>query len=315
MEIERPSKLRTVGTTDKDTAASGAQRIGSGIAINTMAELVVDLLSATGLIAPDQLALVRGRGPVRSRRRSSTRVSPARGDCPLACGRWPGGPRRPGARGCRQRRGGADSAPCTRARGRDSVRARGRCVSLSPSPTREFFTASTSSARDKVHAQSSASRRVRTSSPSCAAWRARLRGLRRPRAVLEEAEDDYEDGEEETDDLEADDGVSDARSSASSTRSSSRPPRMAPPTSTSSRRRIPSSSASGRRRARRSRESRSGWRPASQRLKVLAKLDIAERRKPQDGWISLNAAAAGRMLDIRVATLPTVEGGRLSCAS
>ena len=44
------------------------------------------------------------------------------------------------------------------------------------------------------------------------------------------------------------------------------------------------------------------------RLKVLAKLDIAERRKPQDGRISLNAAAAGRRLDIRVATLPTVEG-------
>ncbi|TML16749.1 MAG: type II/IV secretion system protein [Actinobacteria bacterium] len=44
------------------------------------------------------------------------------------------------------------------------------------------------------------------------------------------------------------------------------------------------------------------------RLKVLAKLDIAERRRPQDGRISLNAAAAGRMLDIRVATLPTVDG-------
>jgi type IV pilus assembly protein PilB len=44
------------------------------------------------------------------------------------------------------------------------------------------------------------------------------------------------------------------------------------------------------------------------RLKVLAKLDIAERRKPQDGRISLNAASAGRLLDVRVATLPTVEG-------
>jgi type IV pilus assembly protein PilB len=44
------------------------------------------------------------------------------------------------------------------------------------------------------------------------------------------------------------------------------------------------------------------------RLKVLAKLDIAERRKPQDGRITLSASAAGRMLDIRVATLPTVEG-------
>ncbi len=47
------------------------------------------------------------------------------------------------------------------------------------------------------------------------------------------------------------------------------------------------------------------------RLKVLAKLDIAERRKPQDGRISLNARAAGRLLDVRVATLPTVEGEKV----
>src|SRR6185503_4861304 len=47
------------------------------------------------------------------------------------------------------------------------------------------------------------------------------------------------------------------------------------------------------------------------RLKVLAKLDIAERRKPQDGRIALNAAAAGRTLDIRVAVLPTVEGEQI----
>ena len=44
------------------------------------------------------------------------------------------------------------------------------------------------------------------------------------------------------------------------------------------------------------------------RLKVLAKLDIAERRRPQDGRISLRASSAGRLLDIRVATLPTVSG-------
>jgi type IV pilus assembly protein PilB len=47
------------------------------------------------------------------------------------------------------------------------------------------------------------------------------------------------------------------------------------------------------------------------RLKVLAKLDIAERRKPQDGRIALNAAAAGRQMDIRVAVLPTVEGEQI----
>jgi len=47
------------------------------------------------------------------------------------------------------------------------------------------------------------------------------------------------------------------------------------------------------------------------RLKVLAKLDIAERRKPQDGRITLSTSAVGRTLDIRVATLPTVEGEKV----
>ena len=48
------------------------------------------------------------------------------------------------------------------------------------------------------------------------------------------------------------------------------------------------------------------------RLKVLAKMDIAERRKPQDGRITLGASAAGRTLDIRVASLPTVDGEKLA---
>jgi type IV pilus assembly protein PilB len=47
------------------------------------------------------------------------------------------------------------------------------------------------------------------------------------------------------------------------------------------------------------------------RLKVISKLDIAERRKPQDGRISLSAQSVGRKLDIRVATLPTVEGEKV----
>ncbi|HXF97869.1 MAG TPA: GspE/PulE family protein [Gaiellaceae bacterium] len=47
------------------------------------------------------------------------------------------------------------------------------------------------------------------------------------------------------------------------------------------------------------------------RLKVLAKLDIAERRKPQDGRITLSPGVVGRLLDIRVATLPTVEGEKV----
>jgi type IV pilus assembly protein PilB len=44
------------------------------------------------------------------------------------------------------------------------------------------------------------------------------------------------------------------------------------------------------------------------RIKVLAKLDVAEHRKPQDGRISVSAKTAGRALDVRVALLPTVEG-------
>jgi type IV pilus assembly protein PilB len=44
------------------------------------------------------------------------------------------------------------------------------------------------------------------------------------------------------------------------------------------------------------------------RLKVLAKLDIAEHRIPQDGRISVRASSSRRLFDIRVAVLPTVEG-------
>jgi type IV pilus assembly protein PilB len=43
------------------------------------------------------------------------------------------------------------------------------------------------------------------------------------------------------------------------------------------------------------------------RIKVLAKLDIAEHRRPQDGRISLRTKS-GRQIDIRVAILPAVEG-------
>jgi general secretion pathway protein E len=46
------------------------------------------------------------------------------------------------------------------------------------------------------------------------------------------------------------------------------------------------------------------------RLKVMAKLDIAERRLPQDGRISLQIA--GQFIDVRVATIPSVEGESVS---
>jgi type IV pilus assembly protein PilB len=45
------------------------------------------------------------------------------------------------------------------------------------------------------------------------------------------------------------------------------------------------------------------------RLKIMADLDIAERRTPQDGRLSV--ATTGRSVDLRVATLPTVWGEKV----
>ncbi|MEG0764397.1 MAG: ATPase, T2SS/T4P/T4SS family, partial [Oscillospiraceae bacterium] len=45
------------------------------------------------------------------------------------------------------------------------------------------------------------------------------------------------------------------------------------------------------------------------RIKVMAKLDIAEKRVPQDGRMSLRLA--GREVDVRVSTLPSSHGERV----
>ncbi|MCW1987432.1 UNVERIFIED_ORG: general secretion pathway protein E [Sphingomonas sp. R1F5B] len=45
------------------------------------------------------------------------------------------------------------------------------------------------------------------------------------------------------------------------------------------------------------------------RIKVMARLDIAERRLPQDGRMSLDLA--GRLVDVRVSTLPSRAGERV----
>jgi type IV pilus assembly protein PilB len=130
------------------------------------------------------------------------------------------------------------------------------------------------------------------------------------RAVLEEEAAAHEEAEEEADDLEADDGISDAplvrlvnsiifqaaEDGASDVHFEPQEDallvRLRVDGVLHEVQRIPKRMMAG----------------VTTRLKVLAKLDIAERRKPQDGRISLNAAAAGRVMDIRVATLPTVEG-------
>ncbi len=45
------------------------------------------------------------------------------------------------------------------------------------------------------------------------------------------------------------------------------------------------------------------------RLKVMADMNIAEHRVPQDGRISLNVGAKG--IDLRMATLPTIYGEKI----
>jgi type II secretory ATPase GspE/PulE/Tfp pilus assembly ATPase PilB-like protein/FixJ family two-component response regulator/RNA polymerase subunit RPABC4/transcription elongation factor Spt4 len=45
------------------------------------------------------------------------------------------------------------------------------------------------------------------------------------------------------------------------------------------------------------------------RIKILAKMDIAERRKPQDGRITVKSGT--RLVDIRVSTMPTINGEKV----
>ncbi len=48
------------------------------------------------------------------------------------------------------------------------------------------------------------------------------------------------------------------------------------------------------------------------RVKIMAQLDIAERRIPQDGRIK--ATVRGREIDLRVSTMPTMTGESVACA-
>ncbi len=45
------------------------------------------------------------------------------------------------------------------------------------------------------------------------------------------------------------------------------------------------------------------------RIKILAKLDIAERRKPQDGRMTVKSGT--RMVDLRVSTMPSINGEKI----
>ena len=315
MDNDRPPSLRTVGTpADQSTTPAAGEPLRGGFAINETAELVVDLLAATGLVADDKLALVRGRAGRGSLAQAivDEGVAPPEGVARTLALRYQipfvdlalsGIDKEAAAQiplhvlervaaipyaadGDTLRVALADPGNL---HGLDELR-------LATRHTLDLGVAS----REDILMEL---KRLARASEAFGA-----------RSVLEEAEESLaRDEEEDADDLEADDGISDAplvrlvnsvifqaaEDGASDVHFEPQEDalvvRFRIDGVLQEVQRIPKRMTPG----------------VTTRLKVLAKLDIAERRKPQDGRISLNAAAAGRMLDIRVATLPTVEGEKV----
>src|SRR5687767_1542673 len=310
MASDRPPKLRTTGTTG-DVGTSGAEPLSSGMGVNAMAELVVDLLSATGLVPEDKLAMVRGRAgqgslaqaivdegvapPEGIARSLAVRYQIALVDLALA------GVEKEAAEQIPLHvleRVGAMPYALENGTLRIAVADPGNLHGIDELrlATRYPLDIGVASSED-IAAEL---RRMARASEAFGA-----------RAVIDEVDEEMGVEEvEDGDDLEAEDGVSDAplvrlvnsiifqaaEDGASDVHFVAQDDalvvRLRVDGVLHEVQRIPKRLAPG----------------VTTRLKVLAKLDIAERRKPQDGRISLNAKAAGRLLDIRVAVLPTVEG-------
>jgi type IV pilus assembly protein PilB len=313
MASERPPKLRTPGT--GETGASGAEPLTSGMRVNAMAELVVDLLSATGLIPEDKLALVRGRAGQGSLAQAivDEGVAPPEGIARSLAVRYQVALVDLALTGIDK--DAAEQIP---------LHVLERVVAIPYALENGTLRIAVA---DPGNLHGIDELRLATRYPldlGVASSEDILIELRRmaraseafgARAVLEEADEELRIAEEEeADDLEVDDGVSDAplvrlvnsvifqaaEDGASDIHFEPHEDalvvRFRIDGVLQEVQRIPKRMSAG----------------VTTRLKVLAKLDIAERRKPQDGRITLNAAAAGRMLDIRVATLPTVEGESLT---
>jgi len=313
MDSERPPNLRTVGTTGEDTAATDAQPLSAPFGVNAMAELVVDLLSATNLVTPDKLALVRGRAGQGSLAQAivDEGVAPPEGIARSLAVRYQISIVDLALTGVAKE--AAELIP---------LHVLERVVAI-PYALEDGTLRIAVADPGNLHGLDEL--RLATRFPldlgvaSSEDILAELRRMARAseafgtRAVLEEVDADLGIEEDETDDLEAEDGISDAplvrlvnsvifqaaEDGASDVHFEPQEDalvvRFRVDGVLQEMQRIPKRMAPG----------------VTTRLKVLAKLDIAERRKPQDGRISLNAAAAGRTLDIRVATLPTVEGEKV----
>jgi len=308
--FERPPSLRTPDTAGGESGTP-ARPLGGGVPINELAELVADLIEATGLLTPDKLALVRGRaGQSGSLAQAIVEEGVASGegiarmlaarhqlplvDLPLA---------------------GVDDEAAKLV----PLHVLERIAAIPYAIENGYLHVAIA---DPANLHGIDELRLATRYPLELAVAPRddiLAEIRRlvraseafgARAILEEEQAAIEEAEEELDDLEADDGISDAplvrlvnsvifqaaEDGASDVhfepQEDSLVVRFRIDGVLQEVQRIPKRMMAG----------------VTTRLKVLAKLDIAERRKPQDGRISLNTAAAGRMLHVRVATLPTVQG-------
>jgi type IV pilus assembly protein PilB len=307
MDIERPPNLRTAGETGGETASVG--RLSPASAVNAVAELVADLLAATNLLSEDKLNVVRGlagQGSIAkaivdegyAASEGVARMLASRHHMPLVDLPLTG-----------VEKHAAELVPLhvlerlvaiPYALNGDTL----RVAVADPADLHaldELRLASRHQLEIGVAAGEDILTELRRLSRASEAFGARA-ALAEEEALLQE--------EENADDLEVEDGISEAplvrlvnsiifqaaEDGASDVHFEPQEDALAVRLRIDGVlhevQRIPKRMMAG----------------VTTRLKVLAKLDIAERRKPQDGRISLNAAAAGRMLDIRVATLPTVEG-------
>jgi len=321
VEFDDLQNLRGTGTSGEESSSlEPSPPPGAGISPNPVNELVADLLETTGLIAPDRLAGVRSSAAGGS-------IAQAIVDEGLAAPGVDTPPPSPiGARGLRQVATDHSHLPKVdlTAEGVDRnaagqipthVLERAIAIPYKLEDDRLFVAVA-----DPTNVQAVDELRIATrytleiGVAPAEDIEVELKRIVRATEAWERAalvEDElYEDQLEDDDDLEADDGVSDAplvrlvnsiilqaaEDGASDLhfdpQDDSLVVRLRVDGVLHEVQRIPKRLAPG----------------VTTRLKVLAKLDIAERRKPQDGRISLNAKAAGRMLDIRVAVLPTVEG-------
>jgi type IV pilus assembly protein PilB len=302
--------LRRVGAEDEETAPAEPQpHPGAGIEPNPITQLVADLLETTGLIPADRLAQARARAGTGSLAQALidegiaegtgvARVAAQHSHLPLID---------LAAEGVERTAAAAIPTHVLVRAVAFPYRLEGdRLFVAIADPTNvhsidELRLATRYSLELGVAPREDIEVELRRLARSAEAWE---------RAALVEEEIELEEEEEEAADLEADDGVSDAplvrlvnsiilqaaEDGASDLHFDPQDDalvvRLRVDGVLHEVQRIPKRLAAG----------------VTTRLKVLAKLDIAERRKPQDGRISLNAKTAGRLLDIRVAVLPTVEG-------